>query len=448
MKPTEVFDSFCPQVWSRLKAVRLFSNATERAREGDVQLSASQKFGVVPQSKLMEEEDTKYMLALSGTDNFKHVQKDDFVISLRSFEGGFEHSAYEGCVSPAYTVLRPKAKIYPGYWRYLFKSSIFKDVLAAFNVGIRDGKSIRYDDFSQFLLAVPSLDSQQTIATYLDGETARIDALVEKKTLFIDLLREKRHALVTHAVTKGLDPSVPMKDSGVEWLGVVPAQWMVHTLSRVTISRCDGPFGSAIKSETYSESGVRVVRLQNIGFNEFKGDDVAYIPADYKQNEIGSGHDVLPDDLLMAGLGDDNNFLGRVCVAPEDIGETIVKADCYRFRVNTRKVTPRFLAYQLSATSKNECGFISTGSTRARLNLSLAASRMVAIPPTLAEQRDIANWVERSMSAINSLIMKCERSIELLKEHRSALITAAVTGQIDLQDTFAAASQIDLGTTA
>ncbi|MFL9948938.1 hypothetical protein PQR68_23380 [Paraburkholderia agricolaris] len=298
-------------------------------------------------------------------------------------------------------------------------------------------------------VVLPPPEEAGRLADFIDSEITRIDALVEKKTRFIELLGEKRRAVMTHAVTKGLDPNVPMKDSGAEWLGEVPEHWIVQALSRVIISRCDGPFGSAIKSETYSESGVRIVRLQNIGFNEFKGEDVVYIPEDYKKSEIGVGHDVLPGDLLMAGLGDDKNILGRVCVAPENLGETIVKADCYRFRVNSQKVTPTFLASQLSATAKIECGFISTGSTRARLNLSLAAFRVVAIPPTLAEQDDIANWVEQSTSAINRLIKKCERSIELLTERRSALITAAVTGQIDLRDaTVVAASLIELRKTA
>ena len=231
MRPTNILDAVAPKNWLRLNARQVFLNSTAKSEVDDIQLSASQKHGVLPQSKLMEEEDSKYMLALSGTDNFKHVAINDFVISLRSFEGGFEHSAYSGCVSPAYTVLRSKINIQPEYWKYMFKSGIFKEMLAAFNVGVRDGKSIRYDDFSQFVLAVPPLHTQSVIASFLDRETTRIDTLIAKKTRFIELLKEKRQALITQAVTKGLNPNVKMKDSGVEWLGEVPEHWDVCKMS-------------------------------------------------------------------------------------------------------------------------------------------------------------------------------------------------------------------------
>lgn len=290
------------------------------------------------------------------------------------------------------------------------------------------------EKFRQYRFAFPPLDEQNAIAAKLDRETARIDALIEKKTRFIDLLSEKRQAVITHAVTKGLDPNVKMKDSGVEWLGDVPEHWATMSLARVTVARCDGPFGSAIKSENYTDSGIRVIRLQNIGSGEFRDDNQAFLSPEYLAEVIGHSHDVKPGDLLIAGLGDENNPLGRTCVAPNLLGEAIVKADCYRFRVNRKRVLPAFLALQLSSTARIECGFISTGSTRERLNLGLAASRVIALPPSIDEQFALVEWVSLASKRLEALLSKTKRSMDLLKERRAALITAAVTGQIDLRE--------------
>lgn len=280
-------------------------------------------------------------------------------------------------------------------------------------------------------VCLPPAPEQERIVEGVDRATARIDALIAKKTRFIELLKEKRQALITHAVTQGLDPTVAMKDSGVEWIGKVPAHWGVAQLSKVSISRCDGPFGSGLKSEHYTESGVRVVRLQNIGWAEFKGEDAAFIAPEYWRDELGGGHDVIPGDVLVAGLGDDKNPLGRACVAPVEIGEAMVKADCYRFRIGSR-ATPEYVALTLSATSRAECGFLATGATRDRLNLTLASARVIPLPP-IEEQREVVRTLGMRASRIDLLVNRTESSLALLKERRSALITAAVTGQIDLR---------------
>ena len=134
----------------------------------------------------------------------------------------------------------------------------------------------REDTYARDVCVCPE-DEQRAIAGFLDREAARIDALVAKKEELIGLLQEKRAALITHTVTKGLDPSAPMKDPGIEWLGKIPAHWDCLSLARVTLSRCDGPFGSGLKSEHYTDEGVRVVRLQNIGWAEFSDTDRAYL---------------------------------------------------------------------------------------------------------------------------------------------------------------------------
>lgn len=277
----------------------------------------------------------------------------------------------------------------------------------------------------------PDPDEALLIATFLDRETAKIDALVAEQEKLIALLQEKRQAVISHAVTQGLDPSVPMKDSGVEWLGAVPAHWNVISLGRVSVERCDGPFGSGLKSDHYTESGALVIRLQNIRASGFHAGDPAYLDLGYFESEL-QRHNVVGGDVLIAGLGDDNNLVGRACVAPPGISPAMVKADCFRFRLRSDMAMPEFVAQQLSTGAVCDSGRLATGSTRSRIPLSVMSTRKVALP-SLGEQQAIWLHIANESSAFDRLIGETQSAITLLQERRSALISAAVTGQIDVR---------------
>jgi type I restriction enzyme S subunit len=278
---------------------------------------------------------------------------------------------------------------------------------------------------------IPPLPEQTQIAAFLDHETAKIDRLIEKQQALISLLKEKRQAVISHAVTKGLNPHAPLKDSGIEWLGQVPAHWVILALGKITLARCDGPFGSGLKSEHYTESGVRVIRLQNIKLGVYHEGDGAFIDKDYYARHL-SNHDVAAGDLLIAGLGDPNNPVGRACVAPEDIAPAMVKADCFRFRLDRSKAVPGFIAQQLSISAAVDAGELANGSTRSRIPLSLMASRTVLTCP-LDEQNEILDHIGRVSKKYDRLESMAAVAVALLQERRTALISAAVTGKIDVR---------------
>jgi len=287
------------------------------------------------------------------------------------------------------------------------------------------------DDIKSFPLTKPPIREQQETASFLDHETAKIDALIAEQQQLIELLQEKRQAVISHAVTKGLNPDVPMKDSGVEWLGEVPEHWTLNRLRRLCISQCDGPFGSGLKSEHYVDEGVLVVRLQNIKINGYDNTVAVFIDSDYYATQLGD-HDVLPGDLLLAGLGDENNLVGRACVAPASLGRAMVKADCFRFRLDPNLASPGFTAFSLNSSSRFHGGILSSGSTRSRIPLSVMATRVVPLPP-LWEQEEIDQFLRHENDQISSLQRDAEAAVTLLQERRSALISAAVTGQIDVR---------------
>lgn len=283
----------------------------------------------------------------------------------------------------------------------------------------------------ELVIALPSLQEQDALLKFIGRETAKIDCLVEEQRRLIELLKEKRQAVISHAVTKGLNPDAPMKDSGIEWLGRVPDHWRVLKLGFVTADKCDGPFGSGLKSDHYTEEGVRVIRLQNIRSGLFDDTDSAFIDETYYREEL-SGHEVQEGDVLIAGLGDDRNTVGRACVAPLGIAPAMVKADCFRFRLFTSIAQSAFVAMQLSSGSTADAGILSTGSTRSRIPLSTMASRRVALPPA-EEQSSIVQYIEREASNFDKLITEAARAIDLLQERRTALVSAAVTGKIDVR---------------
>lgn len=194
-----------PEHWEVWQSRRLFTQRKERLMAEDEQLTASQKYGVIPQKLFMELEDQRVMQVFTGSEILKHVEPNDFVISMRTFQGGIEHSAYRGCVSSAYVPLIPSKKVLPEFFRYLFKSLTYIQALQSTTNLVRDGQALRFDNFAQVPLPVVTLDEQHRIVDFLDSETNKIDKLIEKSKKSIELAKEHRTALISAAVTGKID---------------------------------------------------------------------------------------------------------------------------------------------------------------------------------------------------------------------------------------------------
>jgi type I restriction enzyme S subunit len=192
---------------------------------------------------------------------------------------------------------------------------------------------------------------------------------------------------------------------------------------------CDGPFGSDMKSSHYADDGVRLVRLQNIGMGTFDDFDRAYISEEHFLSL--PGHEVIPGDVLVAGLGDINHPVGRACLFPPELEQAMVKADCFRLRVKPSEVEPAFLVSFLCSTQARDGLTLATrGATRDRVNLTGIGQFAIPLPP-LSEQRQIAQFLDIETSAIRTAVEKNERLIALLDEKRTALINRAVTKGLD-----------------
>lgn len=305
----------------------------------------------------------------------------------------------------------------PDYWtgrfiKYLFDSTYIKAVLETQTLGVtRVGLSQNTLHYMKW--PVPPLSERRQIAEFLDYETGEIDAFIADQKRLIELLTERRAAA---------------------WSGQVRAladHNPVVELRRAIDSIVDGPFGSSLTSAHYSDSGTRVIRLGNIGLNSFLTEDEAFIPESYAAQL--SSHSAREGDLVIAGLGDAGHPLGRAAVIPPSIPRAIVKADCYRVRPG-HAVTAEYLAWTLSSGYCSEqFGFMSRGSTRQRLNTSIV--RNVRIPlPSLEEQHEAVSNSNEADEAVSAAIADAREAIALSKERRAALISAAVTGTIDVRD--------------
>lgn len=407
-----------PEHWGINQGRRLFLQERGPSREGDDQLSATQKYGVVPQKLFMEMEDQKVTLALGGTDNFKHVEKGDFVISLRSFQGGIEYSNYQGCVSPAYTVLRPSLPICSQFWAYLLKSKSYIEALQTMTDGIRDGKNISYQQFGQIGLPVAAIDEQTAIADFLDHETVKIDELIAEQERLIELLKEKRQAVISHAVTKGLNPDAPMKDSGIEWLGQVPEHWEIKRFQR-----CVYVAEGQVNPERSEYSSLPLIAPNHI--ESGTGRLLALESASDQGAESGK-YLCKKGDVVYSKI---RPALRKVCIAPEDC---LCSADMYPLRPHSGLTNPFLLWSILSEQFSALAVLESQRVAMPKINRESLKEVMIALPPE-EEQKHICSFIDATINRIDTLTAEAQKAITLLQERRSALISAAVTGQIDVR---------------
>lgn len=420
-----------PSHWDIVKSKVIFGQSSKRALSDDEQLTASQKYGVIPQSLFMEKEDQKVVLALKGIENFKHIDENDFVISLRSFQGGIELCHYSGCVSPAYTVLKSKILIDKNYWAYLFKDNIYIQALNTAVVGIREGKNISYNNFGDILVPVPTVKEQNQIAQFLDNETAKIDHLIAKQEQLIELLEEQRKSVVSHAVTKGLDPNAPMKDSGVEWLGEVPKHWKVLQNRHIF----DFSKGLSITKENLQATGIPCVSYGEVHSKldlDFDPnlDDMKYV----SENYLITNNNCLLNygDFIFADTSEDfegsGNFSYLNSKTPVFAGYHTVIA-----RLKTEQ-NPRFFAYVFESNAhRKQIQTQVKGIKVFSITQGILKNIYSWLPP-LTEQNAIVDYLDNECQKIEQLKIKQQQLINQLKEYRTSVISHAVTGKIDIRE--------------
>ena len=308
--------------------------------------------------------------------------------------------------------------------RYVVYFLTSNEYLGHLNSAGRGGtrQRIARSDLGDTAFVLPSINEQRTIAAFLDYETARIDQLIAKQQQLIELLKEKRQAVISHAVTKGLNPNAPMKDSGVEWLGQVPEHWVVKRLKHISPKI---GVGLVINPSTYvKDDGVYFLfggDIEEYGFKlektrKMSDEDSRSLP----QSRLNEG------DLVCVRVG----YPGITAVIPK----LLCGSNCASMMVVRRGLyDSHWLAYCMNSDiGRKQVELVQYGAAQKQYNIADAIEFYFAVPP-LAEQKQISEYLYDERKKFNSLITNAENIIALLQERRTALISAAVTGKIDLR---------------
>ena len=242
-----------PSHWELRKMKYTFCERSQKGFPNEPLLAATQNHGVIKKSDY----ENRTVEATKNLDTLKLVEEGDFVISLRSFQGGIEYSHCRGIISPAYTVLKAHHLTEP-YFKHLAKSPVFINLLKSTVTGIREGQNIDYNKLKIEFLPIPTVEEQQAIACYLDTVTAKIDEAIAQQQKMIDLLNERKQIIINKAVTKGLNPNAEMKESGMEWMGQIPNDWVDTKIKNCIQSNTSGIWGEDEKHDGNDKVCVRV----------------------------------------------------------------------------------------------------------------------------------------------------------------------------------------------
>jgi type I restriction enzyme S subunit len=411
-----------PEHWEVRRIKTLFRERDERSGDGTrVLLSLTRARGIVPQADA-----SNRMASAEDLSKYKICRPGDLVMNrMQAWSGMFGLSPIEGLVSPDYSVFEATGASEERYFEYLFKTPILVDEFARRSKGIGSGFNRLYTpDFGAVPISVPPLPEQTAIVRFLDHADRRIRRYIAAKKKLIALLDEQKQAVIHGAVTRGLNPNVRLKPSGVEWLGDVPEHWLVCPLKflvpQVTVGIVVQP------ARLYADSGVPCLRSFNISSGVVTSRDLAFISpeANYanRKSQIFAG-DVVVVRTGRAGIA--------AIVSPEFDGANCI--DLLIVRKSKKILSDYLLTYLNSWPAKTDVKYRSVGAIQAHYNTATLANMVVATPP-LGEQRQILDEIAPLVAVINASMTAADGQIALMREIRTRLIADVVTGKLDVRD--------------
>jgi type I restriction enzyme S subunit len=372
---------------------------------------------------------TKRKQVMSDKAKYKCATKGDFVYNMmRMWQGAAGIAPVDGLVSPAYVVAKPLPHTNPAYFASLFRTDDYLAEIDAFSRGIvKDRNRLYWDQFKQIPTPCPPPEEQAAIARFLAWATNRLDRAIGAKRRIIALLQEQKQAIIHRAVTRGLDPSVPLKPSGIPWLGEIPEHWEVMPVKRTCSLVRDGTHLPPARTPT----GFPLLSVRNmVGGRLIRRPDDSFISkADF--DKLNSSFAMYTNDVLMAVVG---ATLGKVSVV-KDIGPFQIQRSVSVLRPRPELMSHTFLAAFLRSPRLQQHLWQSVAySAQPGIYLGFVANIPVPVPPTIHEQVAICDTLLREQSPIDTAISRLEREIELLHEYRTRLIADVVTGKLDVRE--------------
>lgn len=403
-----------PATWDVSKIGTLYTQRNEKVSDKDYPpLSVTMK-GILPQLATAAKTD--------DGDNRKLVRVGDFAINSRSDRrGSCGISPYDGSVSLINTILVSRKKMHPGYYDWLFHTTLFADEFYKWGHGIVDDLwTTRWQEMKRILVPVPPYETQSAIAAYLDTQCAKIDEIIAQAKAGIEDYKQWKASIIYEAVTKGLDPNVEMKDSGVEWIGEVPMRWKIVRLKYLLSTPLQ--YGANETGLPYDESLPRYIRITDITLDgKLKTSGMQSL-----SEEKSEGYILDDEDILLARSG---ATVGKAFYYRESYGKAAFAGYLIRAKINSAKALPKFIYYSTMSAGYEK--WKETAVIQATIQ-NIGASRYneysLAIPP-IAEQLRIIEFLDDKMEKIDSLMAEKQSLIDDLESYKKSLIYEVVTGK-------------------
>lgn len=407
-----------PSAWPTRRARFLFREVIDRGH--DLPLASVTRSGGV---QFRSDLDISVWNPGEDTSTYKRVLPGDFVIGLRSFQSGLGFSPLEGLVSPAYTVLRPASpEVIGRYFKHLFKSSVFVTLLDNVSQGIRQGRTISTEDFYDLHLPIPTRETQMAIANYLDAETSRIDSLIAKKRRTIELLAE-RWLVVLERSLAGLSPVSSIRETGVSWCPALNEGYDLVPLKRA-LRFLEGP---GILEEDFRETGAPLLRVSCLRAGTISLVGCNYLDKDQAARRWGKFRVQEGDHLISTSAS-----MGLVSRVGAEAAGAYLYTGLIKVWSGELNMDMGFARFFLgSSLFLRQIDVMKTGTAIQHYGPSHLARMGIPLPPR-EEQVRVAEHLEQERAQIDEATRKLRHQIDLLVEHKQALITAVVTGEVDI----------------
>jgi type I restriction enzyme, S subunit len=406
----------------------IFSEIKDRDRPDEEMLSVTITRGIVPQKALLADSSKKDS---SNTNKaaYKLVQPGDIAYNkMRAWQGALGASNLRGIISPAYVVMRPVADANPLYFHNLYRTPMFAKEAERWSYGITsDMWSLRPEHFKLIGSLLPPPTEQAAIVRFLDHWNGRLEKAIRSKRRVIALLQEQKQAIIHRAVTQGLDPNVKLKDSGIPWLGEIPAHWEAPRVKQCARKISKGTTPSTEGREILESGPVRFLKSENISMGRITDKPLCFI--DEETHRMLGRSQLKENDILFVIAG---ASLGKTAVMPLQVLPANTNQAVAFLRPNNR-VVPRFLELWLQSPSIKELIWLNAVQS-AQPNLSMEdLGNFVCPVPPLDEQQQIFEFVMIATKPIADAIARYEREITLLREYRTRLTADVVTGKLDVR---------------
>ncbi|EAL3832348.1 restriction endonuclease subunit S [Campylobacter upsaliensis] len=408
-----------PQSWENVSIRSCFTESNQRCNTDSYPLlSVTIANGIIYQDDIENKKD----ISNDDKSNYKIVPLNAVAYNkMRMWQGAVGVNTLTiGIVSPAYIVAIPNEKILPNFVSYLFKSKIMISEFDKNSYGLcLDMNNLRYDDFRNIKIPLPPLQEQKEIAEFLDKKCEKIQNYINKKQKLITLLQEKKQALINEVVTKGLNPNIEFKNSGIEYLGLIPHHWEVKKLKyvgKVVLGKMlcnEHQKGYShcyyLKSKNLQWLNVEVSQIEKMWFSEYEK----------------SLYRIKKDDLLVSEGGE----VGKTCIWNNELAECYIQNSVHKITLNKFNNAKFFLYLFFTYGKLGVFDSVVSRVSIAHLVLEKLVNVDMVVPP-LQEQKQIANFLDEKCEKINSAIEKTKRQITLIKEYKNTLINEAVCGRI------------------